>query len=274
MRHRKRGRVLGRSPSHRKALLKNLTKSLILTEDPLLEELGAAGLANPPKVKGRIKTTLHKAKEVRPLVEKCITIARKGLQAEEKAAEYATDAERGSKEWQEWRTSERWQNWSKAMAPAVNARRRIAAMLSERGDPDSPGDKRVLRVLFEELAPRFADRPGGYTRILKLADRRLGDAGAQAILEFVGKHDRVELQAPAPAFDTEEEEAIAESPVEEPTTQTAEAESPTEEQASTEQTSTEQASEEKPAEEQAEGETAEEAKDETQAEKSDDEKKE
>ncbi len=75
MRHRKRGRHLGRSSSHRRAMLRNLASSLILTErdaefDP-----------NPPKVKGRITTTLQKAKEVRPLVEKCITIARRSLEA-------------------------------------------------------------------------------------------------------------------------------------------------------------------------------------------------
>lgn len=68
MRHRKRGRVLGRNSSHRKALLKNLATRLILTErDAELDD-------NKPKVRGRIITTLQKAKEVRPLVEKCITI--------------------------------------------------------------------------------------------------------------------------------------------------------------------------------------------------------
>ena len=73
MRHRRKGRVLGRSPSHRKALFKNLASALFLTErDAELDE-------NAPKVKGRIVTTLPKAKEVRPLVEKCITIAKKSL---------------------------------------------------------------------------------------------------------------------------------------------------------------------------------------------------
>ena len=72
MRHRKRGRVLGRSPSHRKALLRNLASALFLTEldkDDFLDEKQA------PKVKGRIVTTIQKAKEVRPLVERCISIA-------------------------------------------------------------------------------------------------------------------------------------------------------------------------------------------------------
>ena len=79
MRHRKRGRVLGRAPSHRKAMLKNLASALILTERDAEDD------DNAPKVKGRIVTTLEKAKEVRPLVERCITIARRALPAAEAA---------------------------------------------------------------------------------------------------------------------------------------------------------------------------------------------
>ena len=60
MRHRKRGRTLGRSPSHRRALLRNLASSLILTERDADDE------DNEPKVKGRVVTTLEKAKEFRP----------------------------------------------------------------------------------------------------------------------------------------------------------------------------------------------------------------
>ena len=64
MRHRRRGRVLGRSPSHQRALLRNLASALFLTERD------AEGEPNAPKIKGRITTTLAKAKEVRPLVER------------------------------------------------------------------------------------------------------------------------------------------------------------------------------------------------------------
>ena len=75
MRHRKKGRQLGRSSSHRKAMLKNLAASLFLT---LRDDMFYQGLyqsdgttpVNPPAYKGRVKTTLHKAKEVRPLVER------------------------------------------------------------------------------------------------------------------------------------------------------------------------------------------------------------
>lgn len=189
MRHRKRGRKLGRGPSHQRALLRNLASALFLTErDAEFDD-------NAPKVKGRIITTLAKAKEVRPLVERCITIAVKGLKAEQEAEQYATSAEHGSSEWKSWRESERWQKWNAAIAPAVYARRRVLQLI---------GDKQAVRVLFEEVAERFQDRPGGYTRIVRLAKPRLGDAGERAILEFVGVRDRVQAKAQAPSFESDE----------------------------------------------------------------------
>jgi len=186
MRHRRKGRVLGRSPSHRKALLKNLTSALFLTErDAEYDE-------NAPKVKGRIITTLHKAKEVRPLVEKCITIAKKSLPHAEEAQKYATQAERGTDAYKEWRKSDDWKKWAAARAPVVAAQRRVVQLI---------GDRQATSILFDTIAERFVDRPGGYTRILKLATPRLGDAGARAILEFVGKNDRVKRKAERPSFE-------------------------------------------------------------------------
>lgn len=182
MRHRRKGRILGRSPSHQRALLRNLASALMLTEkdvDP--GEVGAA------KVKGRIITTLPKAKEVRPLVEKCITIARRGIAAAADASAHGTTAERGTAAWKEWRTSPKWQAWAQAMAPAVKARRRVVTLL---------GDKKAARVVFEVIAPRYVDRPGGYTRILKLSKPRLGDAGDRAILEFVREEMTARPQSP------------------------------------------------------------------------------
>jgi len=69
------------------------------------------------------------------------------------------------------------------------------------------GDKQAVKILFDDVAPRFADRDGGYTRVLRLAKPRLGDAGVQAILEFVGKNDRVRKQATRPAFESDTSES-------------------------------------------------------------------
>jgi large subunit ribosomal protein L17 len=194
MRHRRRGRTLGRSPSHRKALFKNLVSALFLTErDATYDD-------NAPKTPGRITTTLHKAKEVRPLVEKCITIAKKSLAAAEEAKQFETSAERGSDEWKQWRQSDEWRKWATARAPVVAARRRVVQLI---------GDKEAAKILFDTIAERYVDRPGGYTRILRLATPRLGDAGTRAILELVGKNDRVKRAAERPAFDSDESDSIA-----------------------------------------------------------------
>ncbi len=198
MRHRRKGRKLGRNPSHQRALLRNLASALLLTERD------AEFDSNAPKVKGRIVTTLHKAKEVRPLVEKCVTIARRSLRHQEAADQLETDADRGSDTWRSWRKSDQWQEWNKAIAPVVAARRRALRLL---------GDKQAVQILFEEIGPRFADRNGGYTRILRLATPRLGDAGTRAILEFVGVRDRVSQKSEKPAFD--EDEVVQETPEEE-----------------------------------------------------------
>ena len=186
MRHRRKGRILGRCPSHQRALLRSLATALFLTErDADLDE-------NKPKVKGRIITTLQKAKEVRPVVERCITLARNSMEAQRKANEFGTTADRNSEAWKQWRQGEQWQKWSQAISPVVNARRRALVLL---------GDKQAVRILFNEVAPRFEHRAGGYTRILRLAKPRLGDAGTRAILEFVGKNDRTSQKAPKPAFE-------------------------------------------------------------------------
>lgn len=163
-------------------MLRNLASALMLTEQEV--EPGEPGAA---KVRGRIITTLPKAKEVRPLVERCVTVARRGLAAAAAAEAFASSAERGTAAWKEWRASPKWREWAQAMAPAVKARRRAVQLL---------GDKQAVRVLFDVIAPRFADRPGGYTRILKLAKPRLGDAGQRAILEFVGGESAHAAQGP------------------------------------------------------------------------------
>jgi large subunit ribosomal protein L17 len=194
MRHRKRGRKLGRSPKHQRALRKSLASNLFLTERDTEDPKFVMFDGNNPKVKGRIITTISKAKEVRPLVEKCITIARRGLAAEDAAREFGTTSERGSDGYKSWRQSDRWTQWNQAVAPAIAARRRCLQLL---------GDKLAVYVLFKEVAPRFIDRPGGYTRILRLSKPRLGDAGTRAILEFVGVRDRLAERSVRPSFEGE-----------------------------------------------------------------------
>lgn len=175
MRHRQKGRHLGRTSSHRQALMKNLASSLFLTErDAEFDK-------NPPKHRGRIVTTLHKAKEVRPLVERCITIAKRSLPAEKAARGLESSAAKGTDAWKAWRQGDGWREWAAARAPLVNARRRALQLL---------GNKQAVQILFEVIAPRYTARPGGYTRVLRLAKPRLGDAGTRAILEFVGVNDR------------------------------------------------------------------------------------
>jgi large subunit ribosomal protein L17 len=125
LRHQKAGRKLGRDSAHRKALYANLAVALI--------------------EHGRIKTTVAKAKEVRPLAEQMITLGKRG---------------------------------------DVAAHRQAVAFLRS---------KPVAHKLFAEIAPRFADRQGGYTRIVKLGPRQ-GDAAEMAYLELV---DHVPARVPA-----------------------------------------------------------------------------
>ncbi|HEX6985283.1 MAG TPA: L17 family ribosomal protein [Planctomycetaceae bacterium] len=198
MRHRMKGRKLGRNSSHRKALFKNMATSLILSVRPDEDEPGA------PKVPGRIVTTLAKAKELRPQVEKLVTMARKARVHELKAAEFETKAARGTDEWRKWREGDQWQQWANAKAPAVAFRRRAFSILRS---------KQAVQILFDELAERFENRQGGYTRIVRLPARRLGDAGQKAILEFTGERDRPRsTRAKAPVVKREQPAAAEPQP--------------------------------------------------------------
>lgn len=116
MRHARQGRKLGLDAPHRKAMLGNMVCSLV--------------------EHGRVRTTISKAKEARPLAEKMITLAKRGDLA---------------------------------------ARRQTVARLRS---------KEAVHTLFAELGPRYADRPGGYTRIVRIGPRH-GDAAEMVYLELV-----------------------------------------------------------------------------------------
>jgi len=120
MRHRNQGRKLNRTASHRKAMFINMAAALIKHE--------------------QITTTLPKAKELRPVVEKLVTLSRRG-------------------------------------AKNLHARRQLIAQV---------GDETQVTKLFEVIGPRYAKRPGGYTRVLK-AGFRHGDNAEMAVIEFVDR---------------------------------------------------------------------------------------
>jgi large subunit ribosomal protein L17 len=120
MRHRVAGRKLGRTSEHRLAMLRNMSTSLFERE--------------------RIRTTLAKAKELRPFAEKLLTMSKR---------------------------------------ETLHARRQVLRHIK---------DPKVVSKLFDSLSARYAQRPGGYTRIIKLGPRR-GDNAEMAIVELVGAED-------------------------------------------------------------------------------------
>ena len=134
MRHRVAHRKLGRVTEHRLALLRNQAQALLRHE--------------------RINTTVAKAKELRPFVERLITVAKRGLSD-------GGDTTR-----------------------ALHARRLVRRDLA---------DSAVVSKLFETIAPRFSTRPGGYTRILRLG-RRQGDDAEVAQVELIGSEYDPELE--------------------------------------------------------------------------------
>lgn len=128
MRHRVAHRKLGRVTEHRMSMLRNQATALLRHE--------------------HLKTTVPRAKELRPFVERLITIAKRGLAASEGASSVRT----------------------------LNARRLVMQDLQDRA---------VVMKLFDTIAPRYVSRPGGYTRLLRLGFRR-GDAAEVAQVELVG----------------------------------------------------------------------------------------
>ena len=203
MRHRKRGRRLGRSSSHRKAMYRNMASSLFLTYRG--EEVAEVYGYERKQPAGRIVTTLEKAKEVRSLVEKCITIARKAKPHRE-ASEAIVSPDKfgkGTESFSKKREPELWAQWSDARAPYVTAQRRCFQLL---------GSREAVALLFDVVVDEIGERTHGYTRIVRLATPRLGDAGTRAILEVV-QDDKVRESysaAEAPALEVEDDEAAVE----------------------------------------------------------------
>src|SRR6266576_4262882 len=150
MRHLKAHRKLGRTSEHRNSLLRNLATSLINSREE------------------RIVTTLPKAKELRPFVERAITLSRKAQEMDDDSAAGALHLRRQAA----------------AFFHSGNIQR--ASLTGKRGQIPMPRTAGVaaLRRLFGELGERYKDRPGGYTRILKLG-RRAGDNAELAIIELV-----------------------------------------------------------------------------------------
>ncbi|MEH6475670.1 MAG: 50S ribosomal protein L17 [Sneathiella sp.] len=142
MRHRKSGRKFSRTSSHRMAMFANMAASLIKHE--------------------QIKTTLPKAKDLRPIVEKLITLGRRG---------------------------------------DLHARRQLFAVLSEKATVDK---------LMTTLAERYADRTGGYTRVLK-AGFRVGDAAPMGVIELIDRDVDAKGQDSGPDLNVEEEILEAEA---------------------------------------------------------------
>jgi len=150
MRHLNAHRKLGRTSEHRMSLLRNLATSLINARDE------------------RIKTTVQKAKELRPFVERAITLAKRAsaLQGDNAAAQAL--------------------HLRRQAASFFHAGNQGAGVAARRGQARAPRTAGVaaLKRLFDELGERYRERPGGYTRIIRLGHRD-GDNAELAIIELV-----------------------------------------------------------------------------------------
>lgn len=167
MRHRKQHRKLGRTSEHRLALRRNLAQSLF--------------------EHGQITTSLPKAKDVRPFVERLITLARKAgegsLPARQRLIRIMGDRSMIPADRQEDYNQMSDTARHKTLRARSGRRHRTG---QAKAGMDFTGEG-VVHHLIQSVAPQYADRPGGYTRIIKLPRRRIGDNTVRAILQLVGK---------------------------------------------------------------------------------------
>src|SRR5437773_7046751 len=162
MRHRKAHRKLGRTTEHRMSMLRNLATSLINSRED------------------RIVTTMPKAKELRPFVERAITLSRRAASLEDGSDADGLHLRR------------------QAASFFHSGNHAQAAAAGRRGQPKPPRTSGVaaLQRLFGELGERFKDRPGGYTRIIRMG-RRAGDGAELALIELLGNPREQEAEAAA-----------------------------------------------------------------------------
>jgi large subunit ribosomal protein L17 len=177
MRHRKAGYKLNRTSAHREAMLRNMAASLF--------------------EHGQITTTIPKAKALQPFVEKIVTKAKRGdlharrqviamLGRDRQAFAWSYIAKNATEEEREKIESQREFTQGFFDIPEADQveRNRYGEL---RKAP------RLVRHIFDNVAPRFADRAGGYTRIVKLGRHRLGDAAELCVIQFVGNEEGPEI---------------------------------------------------------------------------------
>jgi large subunit ribosomal protein L17 len=184
MRHMKAGRKLGRTSTHRLATLRNLAASLF--------------------EHGQITTTIPRAKTVQPFVEKIITKAKQGGLHARRQVIATLGWDRPGFEWLYLP-----KNAEKSTDPEVKKLvERVKAMTdrasrffeipkSSEVEVNRYGEFRkapkIVKHIFENVAPRFKDRAGGYTRIVKLGRHRIGDGGELCVIQFVGAEEGPEM---------------------------------------------------------------------------------
>lgn len=143
---------------------------------------------------GQIETTLIKAKEVRPFVERMITLARKGtLQSRQRLLSMLGDRAVISKDDQEKYDAMSEAQRHKVIYARTGRRHRTGRVPASYNKKKIPFVAHsVVHRLIKEIAPKYADRPGGYTRIIRLSKRRIGDNSDLAVLQLVGEESGTE----------------------------------------------------------------------------------